>query len=217
MTRAEKVVMAQKLRAEGLKLREIAERMGAKLRTVSAWLNDPDLSKQKARRARYSRPCVDCGNPTDGSGGYADQRERCNSCARSYQHDNRYWTPETIVKAIRRFHRENGRVPTSKEWHEASSSDFPPTSIVLREFGRWKDAIRAAGFECYSPRQPDRAESAVRRAEIVRRYLAGESAYMLARSMDLDESSIWWHLNRAGVKARSYGEAARLRVERQAG
>lgn len=79
MTRAEKVATAQRLRAEGLLLREIAERMGAKLKTVSGWLSDPDLSRQRARRETYAGTCIDCGAPTDGSGGYGAP-ERCTHC-----------------------------------------------------------------------------------------------------------------------------------------
>lgn len=82
MTRAEKVAEAQRLRAEGLKLREIAERMGASVQTVGAWISDPDLSKQRQRRQRYAGRCVDCGKPTDGSNGSAKAPKRCLDCTR---------------------------------------------------------------------------------------------------------------------------------------
>ncbi len=79
MTRAEKVAEAQRLRAEGLLLREIAERMGCGFRTVSVWLNDPDGSKSRrtARdwRALRAGVCVDCGGHTS-----PNAEERCRAC-----------------------------------------------------------------------------------------------------------------------------------------
>jgi hypothetical protein len=72
---------AQRLRDEGLFQREIAELLGARRGTVSVWLNDPDLSKQRARRERYRGTCTDCGAPTDGSNGPTKPAKRCKDCA----------------------------------------------------------------------------------------------------------------------------------------
>jgi transposase len=79
-TRAEKVAEAQRLRAEGLKHREIGERMGAKRSTVNAWLNDPDGSKSKARKDSYRGVCKDCGKPTYGSNGRDAAPDQCADC-----------------------------------------------------------------------------------------------------------------------------------------
>lgn len=80
MTRAEKVAEAQRLRAKGLGVREIAERMNSKPGTVSLWLSDPDLSKQRARRRAYQGTCETCGAKTDGSEGAEKAPTICSKC-----------------------------------------------------------------------------------------------------------------------------------------
>lgn len=75
MTERERhVAEAARLRAEGLLVREIAERMGVARSTADAWLNDPDGSKLRARKDTYRGRCEDCGAPTDGSDGFAAPR-----------------------------------------------------------------------------------------------------------------------------------------------
>ena len=69
MTRAEHVARAQELRAQGLLIREIAERFDVALSTAHSWLSDPDGSKLRARKASYSTPCPECGKPASGSEG----------------------------------------------------------------------------------------------------------------------------------------------------
>lgn len=159
MTRAEKVAQAQRLRADGLKLREIGERMGVPLKTASAWLSDPDLSKQRARRERYAGRCVDCGNPTDGSGGPSQAPERCLSCNSARRHAA---ARERHLTAIRLFAERYGRPPGAvdfspnmarrigHEWRARRwerDGDYTWTPDVLNVFGSWNAAIEVAGFE----------------------------------------------------------------------
>ena len=166
MTRAEKVAEAQRLRGEGLLLREIAERMGVSLSTAGDWLSDPDRTKAKARRVKYAQPCVDCGNPTDGSGGYKVRRERCGECNRRHRHENRRWTREAIIEALQRFKLVVGRSPRAADlnpWlaERAGLSDAPERRarwdegwlphcvVVQREFGSFNAAVEAAGLRPY--------------------------------------------------------------------
>jgi DNA-binding CsgD family transcriptional regulator len=79
--RAEKKAEAQRLRAEGLTVRKIAERMGSRPNTVSTWLTDPDLSKQRARRLSYQGTCEECGAKTDGSNGAEKAPTICLNCS----------------------------------------------------------------------------------------------------------------------------------------
>jgi hypothetical protein len=80
MTRAEKVVEAQRLRAKGLTYREIGERLGVALTTAHEYIRDPDLSRKKARRRARAGVCIDCGAPTDGS--RTSPAKRCAYCDR---------------------------------------------------------------------------------------------------------------------------------------
>jgi hypothetical protein len=79
-SRAERVREAQRLRAEGLLLREIGQRMGVAKTTVHAWLSDPDRSLEKARKDSYRGICDTCGGPTDGSNGASAAPTRCLQC-----------------------------------------------------------------------------------------------------------------------------------------
>lgn len=161
MTRAEKVAEAQRLRGEGLLLREIAERMGSTLKTVHTWLADPDLSRQRARRRGYGRKCVDCGALTDGSNGRAKAPERCESCFHRCQHLR---AVADAIAAIRCFASRYGRPPSATDFNPAlartngqewrakryyDDGDYPAAATVVRAFGSWNAAIEAAGF---SPR-----------------------------------------------------------------
>lgn len=80
VTRTERVAEAQRLRSDGLRLREIGERMGAATQTVHAWLSDPDGSRLKARKDSYRGSCEDCGAPTDGSNGASNAPRYCRTC-----------------------------------------------------------------------------------------------------------------------------------------
>ncbi len=101
---------------------------------------------QKMRRARYGANCRDCGRRTDGSGGYANQRKRCQQCSTAHLKLQARWTQEAIIEAIRRWHSEHGRPPGSAEWRTNGRGDHPTASMVQNRFGKWSEAIRRAGF-----------------------------------------------------------------------
>ena len=158
MSRAENVAIATQLRRDGFKLAEIAEAMNVSPQTVSGWINDPDLAKQKARRARYAGVCVDCGKPTDGSSGPGRAPTRCVPCVNAYRS---IWTRDSIVAAMQAWHAEHGEPPTALDWNphdrrwgrgtlaerKRRHLGYPYVSSVLKAFGTWNAAIAAAGFE----------------------------------------------------------------------
>lgn len=157
----ELVAEAQRLRAGGLKWREIGERLGVSLKAAHEWATDPDGSLRDARKARYRGKCVDCGGPTDGSDPRAPSL-RCRECSRRHQHADRLWTPEAIVCAIQQWADEHGGIPpAAQEWNagymskraqatklaEFHRGGYPSVTTVVNEFGSWNAGIRAAGFE----------------------------------------------------------------------
>jgi hypothetical protein len=81
-TREQKVAVAQRLRAQGLTMREVGELLGASPWTVGDWLNDPDGSRTRARKERYRGTCIDCGGPTTGGLGRGPNAPlRCRRCS----------------------------------------------------------------------------------------------------------------------------------------
>lgn len=216
MTREEKVARAQELRAEGLLLREIAERMGAKLKTVHAWLTDPDLSRQRARRETYRGRCA-CGAPTTGCNGRAQAPKECLACLHRRQHEERQWKPEAIIDAIRAWFDSRGRPPVATDWHIVPEGEVVPSvNSVQREFGTWNAAIAAAGFTPFETGHYGRiGENAATWAEAARRYQAGESAAMIARHYGVTATAVLYWLAKAGVPRRTNSEAQLLRFARE--
>lgn len=203
MTREEKVARARELRAQGLLLRQIGERMGASKQTVSAWLTDPDGSRLRARKDSYRGTCRRCGAPTDGSNGPDAAPDECMSCARQRRHDERRWTPETIPAAMRRWAVRHGRQPKALDWENAGD-DYPSSSTVVREMG-WDAAIIAAGFPSQS------RFKGVDRDEVVRLYTEEQiGCELIAERLGVSPHAVLWHLDKAGVPRRSHSESSRL-------
>lgn len=134
------------LREDGFTQVEIADVLGISRQYVSDLVNDPDGSKVRARKDSYRGTCETCGAPTDGSNGPGSAPKQCATCFNNRRHEERYWTKETVIAAIRRFAAENGRKPFSSEWSRNGPEYAPDVSLVLREFGTWNNAIAAAGF-----------------------------------------------------------------------
>lgn len=158
MTRAQKVAEAQRLRAQGLKWREIAEEMGYARSTVAAWVSDPDRSKEIARKESYRGTCPDCGATTNGSDGPGKVSRRCSSCAAAVR---LIWSRERIIESIRDWTDRYGAPPAATDWypkflrhpgHRASAERRlsgwakPPISTIQVRFGSFNAAIEAAGF-----------------------------------------------------------------------
>lgn len=233
-TRAEKVSRARELRAAGLVFREIGEIMGAATSTVDSWLNDPDLSKHRARRYKYGGICIDCGNPTDGSDGPGRAAVRCDSCHHEYQHATAYWTPERVIEAIQEFERREGCPPRATDFNPAHPSaqngrrerflasrergeKYPTVSSVLGVFDTWNAAIRAAGFEPGICGHYGRPGEDMALCERIRgEYEAGASTYMLGKQYGCSDNAIAYRIHKAGGILRSPRAAQDLRRERNA-
>lgn len=156
MTRLEKWAQAKKLRGEGLKLREIGERMGLATSTVHDLLTDPTGDKARARKAKDDGTCVDCGGRTSYDVGGSS--ERCASCRREFERSVEYrrtrkfrtdlkWSDEECLDAIRSVAVDG--VVSSKAYELArnGSALLPSMPLLAWRFGRWADAAAAAGLK----------------------------------------------------------------------
>lgn len=139
--RLERAREAARLRAGGLKLREIGARIGASPQMVSDLLLDPDGSRARARKDGYRGACRSCGARTSGSNGPAKAPDLC--------HPRRVWTREKAVAAIQAWAAEHGRPPGASEWQQKIDppGSRPSSRMVQILFGTWNAGIAAAGFE----------------------------------------------------------------------
>lgn len=171
MTRAARVAEMQALRAEGLKLREIAARLGVATGTVGNYLGDPDGSRDRARKASYRGTCEQCGASTDGSNGREKAPKLCHNCAPAQTGARRkVWTREALIAVLRSFAEEFGRAPAMADFNSYmtryvhgneqravlfderhASGEWPWASTFISEFGTWREACIAAGL---TPNQP---------------------------------------------------------------
>ena len=69
--------------------------------------------------------------------------------AAGFSPNQKIWTKDTSIKAIRLFVEEHGRVPVRRDFRK-SGGKFPSFTTVQKQFGSWNKAIEAAGF---SPNQ----------------------------------------------------------------
>jgi hypothetical protein len=195
-TRAERVAEAQRLRAEGLLLREIAERVGSKVKTVHSWLSDPDLSRLRARHASYGGVCNTCGGPTTGTRGIGKAPERCAECQR--------WAPEAILEALRDWSDDHGGIPPRcDDVRKEGRGRLPSVHSVERCFGSWNAGLLAAGYEAlHCDRRPETAEA------ILAAVRAGEPTAAIADRFGVTPAAIHERMKARGTTVRRERAAA---------
>src|SRR4051794_31971862 len=61
------------------------------------------------------------------------------------------WTQERVVGAIRRWYEVRGVAPRKRDWNKPTFENgvpvTPSADVVLELFGKWSDAVKAAGLE----------------------------------------------------------------------
>lgn len=144
-SRVETYAEVKRLSDEGRTNKYICITLGLSASSLRNIINDPEGSKQKARRERYRGTCQECGRKTDGSSGY-NAPKLCVHCSGE---KHKIWTREKIVTAIQEWAKEHGRPPRASDWVR-SGPNHPSTGAVHKRpsgsFIYWADAIEAAGF-----------------------------------------------------------------------
>lgn len=141
---AERVSTARRLRAQGLRWREIADQIGVAPDTV--------------RRYTRAHDCSGCGAPI-----LSVTAAQCRGCAsRERTRWGEAFSDEEIMRAIDAWRRLERRAPTRSDWRpvelgghprwERECPFWPPTSHVLKRFGSWNAALRAAGSDRPRPK-----------------------------------------------------------------
>lgn len=141
---------AREHRAAGMPVKEIAELMGIPEPTIVRWTNPAleERERERARRIKFTKgkACPKCGKPI------SNNATICRSC---YITNQRVWTAERIVQAIKDWAIEHGNPPSYTDWQRSGPGHPALRSITdgpAPVFRRWSDAIVAAGFVPYQRR-----------------------------------------------------------------
>jgi hypothetical protein len=171
---------------QGWLMKDISAELGICPSWTSALLNDPDGSRDRARKDRYRQPCEVCGTLTGGGEG-RKEHPRCRLCAQRLAVRTPKWPKELLVARIQEWNDLYGEPPASTDWNphwlETGGNDpdrarrwrdghphWPWFTVVHREFGGWNPAIEAAGF------QPRPAHGGGGNARRTRRYRETQKA-----------------------------------------
>jgi AraC-like DNA-binding protein len=143
--------------AEGLKIAQVAERLGRSPATIKGYFYDPTGEKARSVKARYQGVCRGCGAYTQPRNGKGDAYAYCKACHPGAI--ERRWTRELVLAAMREWRARYGRLPSSYDWSRThahrrggeslerlSAGDWPSASVVTGVCGSWK-AARAAAAE----------------------------------------------------------------------
>ena len=119
---------ARELRAQGRTHREIQKELGISRGSAHLWTQGIELSKT-LKSAIYKRR----------RGHQWTVKERKLAGKRLKPFRRKKYKPAELLEKIKRFHRENGRIPLKRE--------FNSLRVFRYNFGSWNNAIRAAGFQ----------------------------------------------------------------------
>ena len=152
LERRRAVALARHFReAEGLSIRQIADRLGRSPATIKAYFCDPNGDKARAVKARYVGVCRGCGAYTQPRNGKGDAYAYCKACHPGAI--GRRWTRPRVLEAMREWRLRHGRLPSSYDWSRTHArrrggealerlrqGDWPSASVVTRVLGSWAAA-----------------------------------------------------------------------------
>jgi hypothetical protein len=153
--------------AEGLSIRQIADRLSRSPATVKAYFYDPTSEKSRAVKARCQGVCRRCGAYTQPRNGKGDAYAYFKTCHAGAI--ERRWTRERVVAAMRGWHGRHGRLPSSYDWSRTHArrrggealarldeGRWPAASVVTKLFGDRPAARRAAAQRAGDPAEHQR-------------------------------------------------------------
>ena len=142
--------------AEGLSIKQIADRLGRSPATVKAYFYDPTGEKARAVKARYVGVCRGCGAYTQPRNGKGDAYRYCRACHPGAIEPR--WTCEVVLESMREWRSRYGRLPSSYDWSRTHARRrgavavrrldngwWPAASVVSELFGSWEAARTRCG------------------------------------------------------------------------
>src|SRR5579864_3812295 len=124
--------------AEGLTIRQIADRLGRAPATVKAYFYDPTGEKARAVKARYVGVCRGCGAYTQARNGKGDAYAYCKACHPGAI--ERRWSRARVTDAMRSWEARYGRLPTSYDWSSTHARRRGGDAIARLAGGEWPAA-----------------------------------------------------------------------------
>jgi AraC-like DNA-binding protein len=168
LQRRRAVALAHHFReAQGLSIKEIADRLGRSPATVKAYFYDPTDEKARAVRTRYVGVCRGCGACTKPRNGKGDAYAYCKRCHPGAI--ERRWTRELVLEAMLEWRERYGRLPSSYHWSRTHArrrgglalerlgqGKWAAASVVSKVLGSWAvarqlAAARSNGAESADP------------------------------------------------------------------
>lgn len=74
------------------------------------------------------------------------------TCFNCYSNTIKKWDKATVVAALKKYAAQHNCIPTAHKWQRfRNNPEIPSYTSIINVFGRWNNAIEAAGFE---PREP---------------------------------------------------------------
>jgi hypothetical protein len=141
------------LRALGWGYKRIADHLGMSHTTVRRWV-DPAYAAEmrtqaRARKKKLQGTCCDCGAWTCLRSD-STPAERCVACDLKYRRENRVWTRESVIEAVRWAHGELDRPLRTRDFHTERVDGLPAWN-TLRNLGLFpRTACALAGVPFYS-------------------------------------------------------------------
>ena len=138
---AERVESAWRLRADGHRIRAIANQLGVSVSTVHNYLR--------------ADSCPQCGGPIA-----SPRARRCIACTAHEPTIQSAWTRDTVREAIRSWTAEHGSSPSYHEWTpsrsspgvwEAQSPRWPSAAVVCNAYDEYRNPWNAALIDAEAP------------------------------------------------------------------
>src|SRR5436305_10217410 len=124
--------------AEGLSIKQIADRLGRSPATIKAYFYDPTGEKARAVKARYVGVCRGCGAYTQPRNGKGDAYAYCKRCHPGAIQPR--WTRELVLEAMREWQERYGRLPSSYDWSRTHARARGGQALRRLNEGCWPSA-----------------------------------------------------------------------------
>ena len=74
------------------------------------------------------------------------------TCFNCYSSTIKKWDEITVIAALKKYAAQHNCIPAAHKWQRfRNNPEIPSYTSIINVFGRWNNAIEAAGFESREP------------------------------------------------------------------